>query len=413
MIPRLGPTPIPTFDPSAQIQVTAPPATPSPTPEPSVTQTAIADPMEPDDESALGDPVQPLRVGFPVSLEWIQMIDGQVGWGIANGPDRVAHVLRSTDGGFTWRDATPPEPAVAAGVSGRAAAAAFLDSMVGWVFYYPNDAVVGPVDLRLWRTGDGGASWTSAGTWQALSIEEGVPQLHPIDDRTAWLFSEIFLGAGHHAFQLSHTTDGGSNWAVLHDPPETESLCHRTGIDFFDSSVGWLTSDCPFEEGGGLLERTLDGGRTWQTLELPAPSEDPGIFDSPDMCSASQPQLFSPQVGHLILECRRETAGGMEVFSFRYISDDGGQTWAMPTFPGGRALFLDRDYGWALNREIHWTEDGGWRWSRIKAVFWDGQFSFIDRETGWAVARNEGAIALVRTRNGGASWELLEPVVAP
>jgi photosystem II stability/assembly factor-like uncharacterized protein len=46
-------------------------------------------------------------------------------------------------------------------------------------------------------------------------------------------------------------------------------------------------------------------------------------------------------------------------------------------------------------------------------VDWLGQFSFVDEMRGWAVARSADASALVRTTDGGRTWELLEPIVSP
>jgi len=48
----------------------------------------------------------------------------------------------------------------------------------------------------------------------------------------------------------------------------------------------------------------------------------------------------------------------------------------------------------------------------VKALAWEGQFSFVDEGLGWAVAWGENdSIALVRTRDGGRTWEQLEPYV--
>ena len=49
----------------------------------------------------------------------------------------------------------------------------------------------------------------------------------------------------------------------------------------------------------------------------------------------------------------------------------------------------------------------------MKVVDWDGQFSWLDDRTGWAVARNDGALALVKTTNGGQVWDLLKPIIGP
>jgi hypothetical protein len=74
--------------------------------------------------------------------------------------------------------------------------------------------------------------------------------------------------------------------------------------------------------------------------------------------------------------------------------------------------FLNPLQGWLLGRDIFWTEDGGSSWTRVKRVNWDGQFSFIDSDRGWAVVRADGEIALVRTNDGGRTWEQLEPAIA-
>ena len=44
---------------------------------------------------------------------------------------------------------------------------------------------------------------------------------------------------------------------------------------------------------------------------------------------------------------------------------------------------------------------------------WEGQFSFVDAMAGWAVARSVDESALVRTLDGGRTWELLEPIISP
>jgi photosystem II stability/assembly factor-like uncharacterized protein len=71
---------------------------------------------------------------------------------------------------------------------------------------------------------------------------------------------------------------------------------------------------------------------------------------------------------------------------------------------------LDGKLTWAFGREIHGTPDEGKTWSLIKTVSWDGEFDFVTLESGWAVARDGEEIALVRTEDGGATWQLLEPV---
>ena len=74
------------------------------------------------------------------------MLDVNNGWALNN-----SEVLRTTDGGSTWYNATP------AGVSGLPASSFFLDSTTGWVVLPGAD----PTSGTLYHTTDGGTSWTS------------------------------------------------------------------------------------------------------------------------------------------------------------------------------------------------------------------------------------------------------------
>jgi photosystem II stability/assembly factor-like uncharacterized protein len=99
--------------------------------------------------------------------------------------------------------------------------------------------------------------------------------------------------------------------------------------------------------------------------------------------------------------------------SYLYRTQDGGGSWAINDYPGGMLEFINPDVILALGRTIYVSRDGGAHWQAVKAVAWDGQFSFVDDMIGWAVARSEGATALVRTTNGGRTWQELHPITQP
>ena len=96
-----------------------------------------------------------------------------------------------------------------------------------------------------------------------------------------------------------------------------------------------------------------------------------------------------------------------------YTTQDLGETWQHTLLPSPveSLLFLNENEGWAFGREYYKTTDGGLNWVKVKSVNWDGQFSFVDPMTGWAVARNLDEIALVKTTNGGQTWQIIEPVM--
>jgi hypothetical protein len=121
--------------------------------------------------------------------------------------------------------------------------------------------------------------------------------------------------------------------------------------------------------------------------------------------------LFTANEGLLVLACRHNIDDDVSYSNFLYQTIDGGMDWRTSSLPETEILFINPQEGWALGRDIYWTEDGGRTWSKVKTVNWDGQFSFVDRDHGWAVARADDEIALVRTSNGGRTWEQLEPQI--
>ena len=69
--------------------------------------------------------LQRLAAGQPVTITYISMLDPTMGWAIGGAED---HVLRTDDGGETWHDVTPPEPAPIAEEPGKIASGFFLDA---------------------------------------------------------------------------------------------------------------------------------------------------------------------------------------------------------------------------------------------------------------------------------------------
>ena len=101
--------------------------------------------------------------------------------------------------------------------------------------------------------------------------------------------------------------------------------------------------------------------------------------------------------------------------TFVYATSDRGQNWQhteLPT-PVFDLEFVDLQTGYAAGQDIYRTTDGGGTWTRIKSVNWQGDLSYINQENGWAVAHRGEESALVKTSNGGTTWQLLEPQTGP
>ncbi len=364
-----------------------------------------------------GETVAHLSAGEPVVVHVIQMIDSERGWAIGGHADYGDHVLRTSDGSLTWQDVTPPEPVPEPGENDKMGTGFFLDESEGWLIYHPvqREYEISSYEIGVWHTTNGGNTWqwSSPISVGFLGSRINLPYIDFTGRENGWFLARMG-GGGMHTYPvyLFATADAGVHWERLIDPYESIYLqsCQKTGMHFAGEQTGWVTiANCPIQ--GAKVIVTHDGGKTWDDIALPAPEDQPDLFDDAS-CRSDSPTLFSPMHGALTVSCLYWSNDVRKVDEYLYISQDGGETWVARNFPGGTLLFIDTDIAYALSTDIYRTQDGGKTWTKVKSVSWDGQFSFVSQELGWAVARSETEIALVRTEDGGQSWSIIVPVIA-
>jgi photosystem II stability/assembly factor-like uncharacterized protein len=153
------------------------------------------------------------------------------------------NAMRSTDGGATWTNRTPPH----APMSGRGVAVDPNDSNTV-IAVFGGDFGGG----EAWVTTDGGDSWTdrSAGL-------PGNPLNTVVYDGTrllvggGLLFGSQFVG-------LYESPDLGVTWTPLHDGTWPILVVEDIAVDPSDAARIFVAID------GGGVNRTTDGGATWQ-----------------------------------------------------------------------------------------------------------------------------------------------------
>jgi photosystem II stability/assembly factor-like uncharacterized protein len=336
------------------------------------------------------------------------------GWAIGGTAGSSNHVFITENGGELWQDVTPPQ-ALDAGLM-QAANGYFLDPQTGWVVFYPEDRLdgTGSMPLLVWRTHDGGSSWTPSPTLDVdlSGATIAQPELVFSDDTTGWLLLHLG-GAGMHRYPvyLLRSRDGGASWETLVDPYQGLYLqsCPKSGMTFSGNTGLATIGSCPIDS--AAIHASSDAGSTWTEMHLPFPDGHDYLAGNAG-CQAHSPRLIPPTTWMVAMECRTFDDPPQNL-AFIYKTTDEGAHWMSGGYPGGSLFFLDALNGWAFGKEIFRTTDGGTSWSKLSTVIWEGQFNVVDTQIVFAIARSSTEIALVKSQNGGTNWAIVDAVVGP
>ena len=368
-----------------------------------------------------------LAPGQPANIVRVNMLDASAGWAVghpANDPSQ--YLLRTSDGGQTWVDVSPP---IDSGTP-WAATAFFLDSDHAWATFVDPAApplAAGP-PAQVWRTQDGGQTWTASQPLNLSDAEYAAPSdLLFVDTRRGWLLTHVGVGMSHDYVMLFITSDGGQTWERIADPISISPTnlpmsCTKSGLGFLNSETGWVTGDCYGVAPGLYFYRTADAGRNWQAQPLPPPSGAANLFSNEALgCGTYSLTTRPPQLVGVAVLCQDFASGDLTAYLYR--STDGGQTWEANPLPGRELFFLDSDRVWSIAegdvnnptapRTLYFSDDGGISWADRATVTWGAQLDFVSAELGWGVATAGEERAFVHTTDGGATWSIVEPVIGP
>lgn len=413
-------------------------ATPSKTADdeirPAIAQTETAAPLPPESTSMQTPTVRPtsgpiahLPDRTALAISYIDMINAEKGWSIGGAADTQwqDHVLWTGNGGSTWKDVTPPEKTVVQPATERIAVGAFWDVDTALVTFYSADLLPPPDAPVVWKTTNGGATWTPSAPLD-LSGWVGkyrVSDVFFININTGWVLIHKGDDPASDRIALFQTLNGGNTWERVVDPAVNSPIqeCEKTGILFTGPWNGWLTGDCRGNRTGVFLFQTFDGGKSWIEAKLPSPATPPGLFTSSDFSCRIRPPVFFAQKTNLILcvECTSKTTPTTAANLFTSNLD--GSNWHVMPYPGGQMVIRssgdgrvfrgDVVSGLAVGKDIYGYNGETEEWEKINSIDWTGQFDFIDWNKGWAAARKGETPLLMYTKDGGKTWEALSPII--
>lgn len=357
-------------------------------------------------------------------IDRIQMIDANVGWAqgatqdVSESSGSRDVLLRTTDGGETWRDVTPPIEFH----TYKAATYLFaLDADIAWATAgspFSED----PPFAVVWRTTDGGKSWKPGNTVDISDSPitfEIVPNLQFVDSKHGWL--RLHFEQRLNAYNLEYrTADGGITWEQIGTCAESDGPIPPCRVPLYtDTQTGWLRGWPEYTPNGDVIPATIwqvqksqDGGKTWGTITLPHSQEETECYSWPARVA----------VGIVGIDVSCTNPDGVAE-RFYYLSSDQGKTWKVFPQPAGvDIVFLNVSTGWRRSKsengyQLERTTDGGLTWQKQANGLPEGWLQFVDADTGWMGVRDEPdpfhPIGLQRTLDGGKSWHTLTPRFVP
>ncbi|WP_422657698.1 WD40/YVTN/BNR-like repeat-containing protein [Paenibacillus sp. EC2-1] len=178
----------------------------------------------------------------------------------------IGHAL-TQDGGQTWTELNAPD--------GTVGEVYFHDKSIGWAVSQSNDH-----SFQLMRTTDGGATWRKTASKETTD-PLGDVVIRSMGKQDAWM--EVIGGSGMNqtAYSLFHTSDGGNSWTTVvanstagggpapgypkgdSDAPKNEGVAPGP-LYVVNKNTALMGGFCAPCDKPNTVGRTTDGGKTWE-----------------------------------------------------------------------------------------------------------------------------------------------------
>ncbi|HEY8316680.1 MAG TPA: hypothetical protein VIG35_07435 [Gaiellaceae bacterium] len=342
-------------------------------------------------------------------IRWLQMTDAVHGYALGGQDPEAYRLLRTSDGGRSWRDITPGggtiHPSAPLTIVGRRTRL-FSTTLRPGIF-------------AVERSDDGGRTWRESLPFGDRR-ELGIGQPFAIDARHLYVALDEGAAAGSSGQALYVSGDGGHAWRFVSrtsvsgrgSPPALPFGCDKNGYGFSTPTRGWAGGYCA--GGPAFLYRTVDGGRTWRRQHLAAPAL--------CACETSAPRFFTASTGALYVQGFPANGGDTSFLRFYWTSDDGAHWRASDPHAGRASMAIslpDAGTAWVAttrpgtlrgpyNRLVR-TSDAGRHWQTLTLPFdtANDRFDVVNATVAYAFDAVNRSSSIRVTHNGGRSWQTI------
>jgi hypothetical protein len=206
------------------------------------------------------------------------------------------------------------------------------------------------------------------------------------------------------------SSNGGGRWTRVVPPSGGDPLADYMAIDFLSLRRGWLVAG---RENSLQVDRTADGGSTWQSVSLPG-----SLF--PSGWNSAEVSFIDRSEGWVLVQPYSKP--GQRERSVVFSSTDGGAHWRVASrdVPVIDATFISPTVGWGLGAgggSLYLTTDAGASWEPVTLPRPSGSGTSVSGS--WrsltlpVFAGQDGVLLAVpptgnavteRTTDGGRTW---------